>query len=64
MEGDYQFYMETNVDKYIGKWIAICEKKVISSGRDVKKVFREAKEKCGNKTPFLAKVPDKQTMIF
>ncbi len=64
MDNNYQFFMKTNVDQYIGQWLAICDAKLISHGSDVKKVFKEAKEKCPNKRPFLTRVPDKETMIF
>jgi hypothetical protein len=56
--------MKTNVDNYIGQWIAICNQKIISHGTNAKKVFQEAKEKCPSVRPLLTKVPDKDTMIF
>ena len=56
--------MRTNVDKYIGEWVAICNQKIISHGKDVKKVFEEAKEKCPKDKPLLTRVPDKESMIF
>lgn len=56
--------MKLDVDKFIGEWVAICDSKIVSHGRDVKKVFKEAKEKCPNKRPFLSRIPDKETMIF
>ena len=56
--------MKTNVEKYIGEWIAICNQTIVSHGKDVKKVFREAKEKYPKEKPLLTRVPDKETMIF
>ena len=64
MEANYQFFMKTNVDSYIGQWIAICGQKVVSHGIDAKKVFREAKKKCPSERPLLTRIPDKDTMIF
>lgn len=64
MDKNYQFFMKTNVDNYIGQWIAICNQKIISHGTNAKKVFQEAKEKCPSVRPLLTKVPDKDTMIF
>lgn len=61
---NYQFFMKTNVDKFIGQWIAICNQEIISHGKDAKKVFKEAKEKCPKERPLLTRVPDKETMIF
>lgn len=64
MSKNYQFYMETNVDKYIGEWIAVCNNSIVSHGKDVKKVFNEAKEKFPKERPLITKVPSKETMIF
>ena len=46
MDKNYQFFMKTNVDHYSGQWVAICNQKIIAHGKDVKKVFKEAKDKC------------------
>ena len=64
MDKNYQFYMDTNVDRYVGQWIAICNEQIIASGTDVKKVFTEAKQKFPKEKPFITRVPDKETMIF
>ena len=37
------------VRKYPDKWIAIVDKKVISSGESIKKIRKEAMEKTGRK---------------
>jgi hypothetical protein len=64
MDKNYQFFMRENLDKYIWQWIAICDQTIISHGKDVKKVFKEAKDKCPKKRPLLTRIPDKETMIF
>lgn len=64
MNKNYQFYMRENVDSYIGQWVAICHQKIVSHGKDVKKVFNEAKKKCPNERPLITRVPDKESMIF
>ena len=61
---NYNFFMKTNVDQYIGQWIAICHEKIICHGKDVKKVFQEVKQKCPKEKPLLTRVPEKETMIF
>ncbi len=64
MGQNYQFFIKTNLDSYIGKWVAICDKKIISHGKDPKKVYKEAKDRFPNKRIMLTRVPDKETMIF
>jgi len=63
-EGNYEFFMHANVSSYIGEWIAICEDKIVSHGKDVKEVANEASKLCGKKKILLARVPDKETMLF
>jgi len=64
MNTNYQFFMKENMDRFIGKWVAICDNKIVSHGENVKEVFSEAKKKCPNKRPLLTRIPDKETMIF
>jgi len=56
--------MKANVDPYIGEWVAICNQKIISHGKNVKKVFEESKKKCPKERPLMVRVPNKETMIF
>jgi hypothetical protein len=62
MDKNYEFYMKKNLYDYLGKWIAICDKRIVSQGMSVKAVIDEAKTKCPN--PLVTRVTDKQTMIF
>ena len=61
---NYQFYLKANINKYLGQWVAICNQKIVSSGTDVKKVYKEAREKCPKEKPLLTRVPDKETTIL
>ncbi|MBI2124303.1 hypothetical protein HYT92_00780 [Candidatus Pacearchaeota archaeon] len=64
MNANYELFMAEDLSSYIGQWIAICDKKIISHNTDFKAVFKEVKEKCPNKKPLITKVPEKETMIF
>ena len=64
MDNEYQFFMETNLDRYVGQWVAVCDKKVVSHGKSVKDVFKEAKQACPGAKPLLTRIPDKETLIF
>lgn len=64
MENNYEFFMKTDLSHYIGKWIAICDEKIISSGDNPKEVFTGAKKVCPEHMLLLTKVPEKETMIF
>lgn len=45
MEQNYEFFIKTNLDKYIGQWVAIRDNKIVAYGKEPKKIFKEAKEK-------------------
>ncbi len=64
MNENYNFFMKTNMDSFIGEWVAICEKRIVAHGKNVKKVFEEAKKKCPKERPLITKVPEEKTMIF
>ena len=64
MNKNYNFFMKENLEKYMGEWIAICKEQIVAHGKDVKRVFREAKEKYPKERSLITKVPDKETMIF
>lgn len=61
---NYQHFMNANVNKHLGRWIAIDNEKIIASHEDFKVVFKEAKKLNPKKRPFIARVNEKGTMIF
>lgn len=64
MNQNYLFFMKSNVDKFMGQWVAISHQKIVSHGKNPKDVFKDAIQKCPDERPFLAKVPEKKMMIF
>ena len=63
MEKEFQFYLKADLHKYEGKYIAIVDEKIISSGIDSGKVLDEARKKTGE-MPLLVKVPTEDTYIM
>ena len=64
MKTNYEYYMEADLAAHTGKWIAICDSRIVSEGNEAKEVFRQAKSRCQNKRILLTKVPGEETMIF
>ena len=64
LDASYNFFLKTDLDKYNGEWVVICENKIVSHGNNLKKIVDEAKRECGNKKFLIAKVPSEETMIF
>lgn len=56
--------MKISLEDYIGKWIAISNRKIVASGDSAKEVYAEAKKAYPFERPFLTKVPEKDTMIL
>jgi len=59
MNGDYEWYLTANLDKYVGKWIVIVNKKVIESGSNIKEMLESARKKHPEARPLLVKIPEK-----
>ena len=49
---------EKEISKHSGEWISVCEGKIISHGKDLKKVLDESKDKCMGKRPLIGKLPE------
>ena len=64
IEKNYEYFLATDVKQFIGEWVIICEGNIVAHGRDVKRAFKEAMLKYPGKRLMVARVPDKETMIF
>lgn len=60
----FRAHLADMIAKYEGEYVAIIEDKIISHGKDVKKVYREAKERFPKKVVFLGQVPRKGALIL
>jgi len=63
-ESNYQYFMEADVSKFSGEWIAVSDTEVLAHGRNLKEVAEEAKKASQGKKFLLARVPSQETMIF
>ncbi len=50
--------------KYGERWIAIINKKVVSSGDDAKRAYNEAKKKFPEKEPLLDFIPKRRLLVL
>jgi hypothetical protein len=64
LDQNYDFFLETDLDKYKGEWVIICGEKIVSHGDNLKEIVEEAKKKCANKKFLITRVPSEETMIF
>ncbi len=61
---NYEWYIRADTQRYAGKWIAIVDQRVVTSGDDAEKVYKEAKTKYPKKKPSIAKVPSKEILVL
>jgi hypothetical protein len=64
MATNYEVFLKTDLSEYTGKWIAIADNKVVSSGDNVKEVMDKATKAAPKKKVTLVKVPEEETLIF
>lgn len=62
LETSYNFFLETDLNRYKGEWVAISDSTIVAHDIDLKKVAEKAK--ISGKKFLLAKVPSGETMIF
>ena len=56
LTGEYEYISNQNLKRFRGRWIAVANKKIISSGKYADEVVKKAREKT-SETIFLIKVP-------
>lgn len=53
-----------DLGRYVGKWIAVVDGKVVSTADSGKEVLKESKEKFPEGTPLILKVPSHSVMLL
>ncbi len=56
VEDDYQWYLKEDLSRYAGMWIAIVDKKIVASDKDVAKVVEEVMKAYPGRNPLITKV--------
>ncbi len=61
-------YFKANIaeimKKYEGEYVAIVNNRLVSHGKDAKKVYGEARKQHPEATVFLGQVPKKEAMVL
>lgn len=56
--------MKMDTKNYSGEWVIICEGRIVSHGKGLKKAVDEARKECGESRLMITKIPGKETMIY
>ena len=60
MEDNFECFLELDISRYLGEWVAIENKRIIAHNEDLDKLKKEIK----GRRPLITKIPKKETMIF
>jgi len=53
-----------DLGKYVGKWIAVVDGKIVSTADSGKEVLKESRDKCPERAPLILKVPTHSVMLL
>jgi Family of unknown function (DUF5678) len=51
-----------DLSRFVGQWVLICDNKVLANNKNLTKLKKDI-DNC-KKTPTIAKIPEKDTLIF
>jgi len=60
---NYEWFLKQDLSGYSGKWIAIINKEVVASEKEVNKLITKVKKQYPNKTPFITKIRNKLSVL-
>jgi hypothetical protein len=60
---NYEWFIRKDLSEYSGKWLAIIDKQVVDSGKDVNKLIKDVKIKYPQKRPLITKVRDRLSIL-
>ncbi len=63
-EKNFDAYLAANLNDYTGEWVIFCEGKLIAHDENLKNAVDKAQAIVGQKRLMIAKVPEKETMIY
>ncbi|MBW8016130.1 MAG: hypothetical protein FVQ82_08085 [Planctomycetes bacterium] len=61
---NYSAYLTANLEKFKGKWIVLCDKRIIASGKDVIEIVSQTQMKYPDNNFLLARVSEEGAMVF
>lgn len=61
---NYEMFLKLDMSEFIGEWVVIIDGEIVAHGKNVKEVLKEAITRFPGKRPMIARIPEKETMIF
>ncbi len=60
---NYEWFLKQDFSEFAGNWVAIVDKKVVASGKNVEKIIKKVKIDYPRKRPFITRVKDKLSIL-
>ena len=64
MSENFQTFVKLDKSKLANQYVVIINKKVFATGQDIESMLKKVKKQYPGKTPFVAKVPDKELLVL
>lgn len=64
MSDNFEVFCKLDKSQYTNQYVVIINKKVFATGKDIEFMLEKARKQYPGKTPFVAKVPDKELLVL
>ncbi len=64
MSINFQAFLKLDTSKYLDQYIVMIDKKVVANGKDIVSMLKSVQKKYPHKTPFIAKIPEKNLQVL
>jgi len=64
MSKNFQTFAELDKSRLANQYVVIINEKVFATGEDIESMLKKARRQYPGKTPFVAKVPDKELLVL
>jgi Family of unknown function (DUF5678) len=61
---EFNFFIRADLSRFAGQYIAIVGEKVVASGPNAQKVWKQAKRRFPSSTPTIGKLPRAETLVL
>lgn len=60
---NYEWFLKKDLSEYSGRWLAVIDRNVVATSKDVNKLIKDVKARYPNKRPFITKVKSKLSIL-
>lgn len=64
MSKNFQAFLKLEASKYLNQYIVMVDKKVVAHGKDIVSMLKSVRKRYPDKTPFIAKIPEKSLLVL